>query len=257
MYHSITFGDKNTWDDWRIVPSSRPLFNPPKQKTAYIDIPGASGSLDLSEALTKYPVYSNREGTLEFHVTDDYKSRHHKYAEIMEYLHGRVRQAVLEDDKEFFYQGRFAVSDWKSAGAWSILTIEYNLNPYKWRRTTSTENWWWDTLNFQNGVIQQPVFKDLRIDSEEIEEFTPWAEKKFSQEFIGIAPICPNFIVDSDDESGLDVRYINSVLNIDKEVHLNEGINVVPECIFYGLSEYSLFFKGHGKVSIDFRSGGL
>ena len=46
MYHSITIGSKNTWDDWYLIPSSRPVVNPPKPKTKYIDIPGADGHLD-------------------------------------------------------------------------------------------------------------------------------------------------------------------------------------------------------------------
>ena len=73
MYHSITFGDKNTWDDWHLIPSSRPLFNPPTPKTKYQDIPGANGKLDLSEALTGYPVYDNRIGSFEFYVMNGYQ----------------------------------------------------------------------------------------------------------------------------------------------------------------------------------------
>lgn len=65
MYHSVFFGGKNTWDDWHIVPSSRPVIKPPTKKTNYLDIPGADGNLDLSEALTGYPVYNNREGSIE------------------------------------------------------------------------------------------------------------------------------------------------------------------------------------------------
>ena len=66
LYHSITFGDKNTWDDWRLVPASRPLFNPPAQKVKTLDIPGGDGVIDLSQALTGYPVYQNRTGSIEF-----------------------------------------------------------------------------------------------------------------------------------------------------------------------------------------------
>lgn len=29
MYHSITIGDKNTWDDWKMIPVSRPVVAPP------------------------------------------------------------------------------------------------------------------------------------------------------------------------------------------------------------------------------------
>ena len=32
MYHSITIGDKNTWDDWKIIPVSRPVVAPPVEK---------------------------------------------------------------------------------------------------------------------------------------------------------------------------------------------------------------------------------
>ena len=73
MYHSITFGDKNTWDNWHIVPTSRPVFNPPKQKTKFLEIEGGNSLIDLSEALTGYPLYDNREGSFEFVVMNDYK----------------------------------------------------------------------------------------------------------------------------------------------------------------------------------------
>ena len=56
----------NTWDDWHMLPTARPMFTPPDVKTNYIDIPGGNGSLDLTEALTGYPLYSNRTGSLNF-----------------------------------------------------------------------------------------------------------------------------------------------------------------------------------------------
>lgn len=50
MYHSIIFyknddftSGLNTYDDWFLIPTSRPVFNPPAVKTKYIDIPGRTG----------------------------------------------------------------------------------------------------------------------------------------------------------------------------------------------------------------------
>ncbi len=43
MYHSITIGNKNTWDDWHLIPATRPLFNPPTVKTNMVNIPGGDG----------------------------------------------------------------------------------------------------------------------------------------------------------------------------------------------------------------------
>jgi hypothetical protein len=72
LYHSVTFGDKNTWDDWRLVPASRPVFNPPAQKVKTLEIPGGDGVIDLSQSLTGYPVYQNRTGSIEFIVMNDF-----------------------------------------------------------------------------------------------------------------------------------------------------------------------------------------
>lgn len=127
LYHSITFGDKNTWDDWRLVPASRPLFNPPAQKVKTLDIPGGDGVIDLSQALTGYPVYQNRTGSIEFIVMNDFKPWHMAYSDIMDYLHGQTMRAILEDDPEYFYEGRFTVNAWKSEKDWSRLVIDYDV----------------------------------------------------------------------------------------------------------------------------------
>lgn len=86
MYHSITIGDKNTWDDWHLVPLSRPFFAPPIPKTNFVDIPGGDGSIDLSTALSGRTVYENRTGTIEFMIVNGYKEWFILYSEIMNYL---------------------------------------------------------------------------------------------------------------------------------------------------------------------------
>ena len=60
MYHSLYFqrvGEPtvriNTYNEWKIVPSSRPLLNSPAVKEEYVDIPGRQdGPLDLTGTLT-------------------------------------------------------------------------------------------------------------------------------------------------------------------------------------------------------------
>ena len=97
MYHSITIGRKNTWDDWYLIPSSRPVINPPKPKTKYIDIPGADGHLDLSTALTGDIAYECREGSLEFYVDNGHDAWYNIDGGMLEYLRGQVLSAVRED----------------------------------------------------------------------------------------------------------------------------------------------------------------
>lgn len=144
MYHSITFIDVddatkrvNTWEDWHLVPSSRPVIVPPKVQTKYVDIPGADGSLDLTDYLAGRPTFANREGTIDFTVLNNYNIEGYEYvwsglySDIMDYLHGKRKLMILEDDPVYYYQGRFSVDSWATDQHNSKITIGYNLWPYK------------------------------------------------------------------------------------------------------------------------------
>ena len=147
-------GSINTWDDWHLIPTSRPVFQQGSTKTVYIDVPGADGHIDLTESLTGYPLYSNREGSLEFIVANGWR---HSWAEgfsrFANWLHGKKLRVILDDDPEYFYEGRFQLNEWNSNndGTWSNITIDYNLKPYKFSIYMSTDNWLWDPFNFQTG----------------------------------------------------------------------------------------------------------
>lgn len=174
MYHSIAFLDYyegiwdslaesdepfkrpdavNTWDDWHLIPSSRPVINPPTVRTQFVSIPGLSGDLDLTEALTGFPTYGNRTGSLEFIVANGYRPWDVAYSRIMEYLQGKKKVIILEDERNYAYEGRFWVSEWKSDKAYSLITIEYNIQPYKRYILKSGERWLWDPFDFVNGYL--------------------------------------------------------------------------------------------------------
>lgn len=130
MYHSITIGSKNTWDDWHLIPASRPVFVPPVVKTNSIDYINSDGSLDLTENLTDEPKYGNRSGSFSFIVENGHTNWAVLYSEIMAYLHGKKYQARLEDDPDYYYEGRFAVSSWTSGAQYSTITIAYDVAPF-------------------------------------------------------------------------------------------------------------------------------
>ena len=163
MYHSITFGGKNTWDDWHLVPSSRPVIAPPDVKSKTVDIPGADGELNLTELLNGRPTYQNRTGSIEFIVVNDYWDWDVAYSTIMNYLQGKSMKMVLEDDPAYYYEGRFAVSEWRSDKSWSLITIDYNVYPYKKDLSSTDEDWLWDSFDFETQIIQNGM-KNLTVD---------------------------------------------------------------------------------------------
>lgn len=167
-YHSMTFthvnewddeikkhGQINTWDDWHLIPTSRPVFKPPSMKSIYVDIPGSDGILDLTESLTGYTNFNNREGSFEFIVANGYRrSWAAGYSQFANWLHGKRFRCILDDDPNFFYEGRFALNEWKSNndGTWSNITIDYNVKPYKYSIYLSTDDWIWDPFNFESDM---------------------------------------------------------------------------------------------------------
>lgn len=255
MYHSVTFGEKNTYDDWRLVPSSRPLFNPPSQKVTTLDIPGGDGLIDLSEALTGYPVYQNRTGSIEFIVLNDFRPWEVAYSDIMNYLHGRTMRAILEDDPNYFYEGRFTVNKWASQKDWSRITIDYDVGPYKWSLESSIDPWKWDPFNFQNGKIRSGMFANVKVTTAE-------REIVIDGRLVGRAPVCPVFIASIGDSRVVTVRFVNHRLGLDVTKLLRNGENQIPEIVFYANEgeKMHLFLScdsGEATVSVKFREGSL
>lgn len=234
-FNSDEAGFKNTWDDWHILASSRPVFVPPTVKTNYVDIPGMNGSLDLSEALTKYPTYNNRSGTFKFRVMNDYVKDDkiiyesndvgrwaQRYSEIMDYLHGKSLYAVLADDPMWFYHGRFTVDSWETSDTWSEITIGYDVNPFKWSISTSISEWLWNPFNFENGVIRDVVCKDLYVNN--VDDFgnsikiPPYTlDGNSMTQFFGAAPISPT------------VTFVPECPNHHKKLESVNGILQCPE----------------------------
>lgn len=164
MKHSINFGEKNTWSDWHLIPTQQPVFAQAEQKTTYIELGGASGSIDLSTAITGYPIFSNRTGNFNFLYVGDWKDWLKIVDEIKDYLHGQALHATLEDEPDWYYDGRFGVGDMYMDEQHGTISIEYNVSPYKWALVASNEPWLWDTFSFEYGVIGNGTYTDTSTD---------------------------------------------------------------------------------------------
>ena len=152
---SVKMNGINTWKDWKLIPSSRPLFNAPKVKTNYIDLPGANGSIDATQVLSNYIYYQNREGSNEFYVANRDLDWATVYSMVMNYLQGKRVKIILSDDPGFYYRGRLAVNQWKSEQDFSRIVIDYVLEPYKYEIISTNEDWLWDPFNFYTGIIRK------------------------------------------------------------------------------------------------------
>lgn len=234
MYHSITFGDKNTWDDWHLIPSERPSVVPPPVVTKFVDIPGMDGSLDLTEALVGRPTYGRRSGKWKFILANDYGEWQIRYSTIMNYLHGQEMEVRLEDDPDYFYFGRLDVEEFKTDPDqnWSTITIEYNLMPFKYDLVSSIDDWIWDTFNFETGVIRD--YRSLAVNG------------SLSIMMVGSEiPLVPDIIL----SEGMTVEY-NGVTVVYDNAGTYHAIElaIVP-------GDHEMTFTGTGIVTVYFRGG--
>lgn len=234
MYHSITIGGKNTWDDWHLIPTSRPLVNPPSIKTSLIEIPGGDGVLNLTNVLAGRPTFKNRTGSWTFVVQNGFMDWATLYSEIMAHLHGQTLRAVLEDDPAYYYEGIFSVNQWKSDKDYSQIVIDYNVDPYKRKIISNGQDWLWDTFNFETGVIRD--YSDLEvIDSLDV---IIWNDMMVNTLTIWCSV------------SGIQVIYEDNAYT------LESGVNDISQIILRK-GENTLRFRGQGTVTIESTGGTL
>lgn len=245
QYHSITIGEKNTWDDWHLIPSSRPLVNPPSVNEKFVDIPGMNGQLDLTETLLGYPTYANRTGSWEFYVMNDYWDWATAYSTIMRYLHGKRLRCVLDDDQSYYYEGRFKVNQWKSDKNWSMITIDYTINPFKHSIESSVDQWLWDPFNFETGIIRN--YKGIEVDGS-YELRLVGGDDRAVPSFILKSLTSDNFTINYYAQDGATV--LSSVLT-------SENINTpfAPEDMVVIPGVNVITFTGVGEIDVDYREG--
>lgn len=174
--HSVSFGDlgtvskggvtyntfipfANSWTDWHAIPSSRPSITHPAPAIKFIEIPGSSSYLDLTEFLTGGITYGQRQGSLSFYIDNEHENWETIRRKIVNTLHGKSVKMVLEDDPMYYYDGRFTVGNWESGASNSSITISYQLSPYKYDvMGMGSEPVIWDTFNFETDYDYSVIF---------------------------------------------------------------------------------------------------
>lgn len=109
MRRYLTIDKYNTWYDWRLTLTSQEL-TPPEPKTNYIELDGAHGTLDLTEALTGEVTYADRVYKATFWTSEGtYTDRLRVLQDIVRTVHGWKSPIILPDDPDHYLMGRVLV----------------------------------------------------------------------------------------------------------------------------------------------------
>ena len=242
MYHSLYIGDKNTWDDYNLVPSEKIYFPKANQKTQEVEIEGASGSLDFSTFVTGYPIYSNRSGNIGFYMLDAVDARslansgsafpanytfYDIFSKVYNDLDGKTFRMWLEDDPDWFYEGRVNV-DCDMGKPRPKVVLSYDIGPYKKRRMAQRY-----TLNGMGAIINRQIIP------------------------VEILSSMPTDFTLTVTGGPATVTFQCSALNINETKTLQEGTHNIYEWIMYGESALLVSAATTVKVTMEFIPGRL
>jgi phage-related protein len=130
MMKGIWFDNIHSYDNLNLILSSVSI-PPATVKTNYIDIPGADGSLDLTEALGAVR-YKTRSCSFVFSVFP-YEDFEEKKKQISNLLNGRRCKILLDKDPAYYWLGRCSVNNYASDRNLHKITVNATVDPYKYK----------------------------------------------------------------------------------------------------------------------------
>ena len=231
MYHSLIISGRNTFTEWGLIPTSRPVVNPPEVKTTYIDLPASDGVLDYSDLLLGCVPFGQRTGSWQFALRPG-RNRALVYSSLMNFLHGVRHSVILEDDPAYLYSGRLALQEWKSDQMHSLITISYNLDPFKQSVEASDDaDWLWDdafTLTIRYGTFT--------VSGQKYRNFVNLGEGAVTPTFVCTAP--------------MDVERNGTTYSLMPGRNYNANLSLQP-------GDNIMLFRGNGDVSVRYREASL
>lgn len=152
MAHGITFGTFHTWDDLDISMSEEaPDVGTAEIYENYMDIPGGI-PLDASEYPGGYPTYKKRHMSFKFLKKNNEESWPSIVSRVMNAIHGKSLDVVLDDDPGWTYHGRVKVLKPYVTKPMTALGVEVEALPYKEYYRSVADNWTWDETDFGSDI---------------------------------------------------------------------------------------------------------
>lgn len=227
----VTFGTKHSYKDFGLILKSKTV-NLPDLKTETEDIAGMDGELDLTDAITDDVKFKNRKLSFTFTVIDPVKQFFLVLSEVTNFLHGKKLRVVMDDDKNYYYEGRCKVNQFKTDKRTATLIIDCDVQPFKVEINSAGEPWIWDTFSFIDGII---YVNEVKVSGSA--SVTLINRRKI---------VSPTFTC----SSAMTVTWNNVTHNLPigettvLDIRLQEGENYV-------------MFRGNGTVKIQYKGGSL
>lgn len=132
MLYGCWINGDNTKDEWGLVLAADVKIDAPEKKTNYVDIPGADGSLDMSDYPQGRPTYKNRNISFTLFKRTNEVELDEIRTGLRQLYHGKRVRLVLPNDTEHYFSGVMSIGN--ASGYHScIIPVSMTADPYKLR----------------------------------------------------------------------------------------------------------------------------
>lgn len=137
MIYGAIIDGVNTLEEYGLYLTQEIEIEAPAKKTNYLNIPGADGSIDLSDHPQGRPVYADREIGFElFKPVDDFDLRALR-TEMMNRWHGRKVKLHLPDDPAHYFYGVLNIGKQKKFNT-GIIPCVLLCDPWRYKNDVTS-----------------------------------------------------------------------------------------------------------------------
>lgn len=224
----VTFGDIHT-STFGIYLSSVAIGEAVLKKFQ-LDIPGASGSLDLTDYFGSVS-YENRLLKFEFTFPQRNAALLSVYSDFLNAIHGKKLKIILDDDSEHHYVGRVSVGELKKDVV-STVYVECDCEPFRYSNTPNLIEITVNDVEFPTDWLYGDVNGNGNVSSTDLTAVKAMAGKKsYESEAALRADFDFDGTVTESDANALE-HYLNngSKLSFKEYVSLNPSLLEMKNC---------------------------
>ena len=123
---------KHSFTDYGLAIGNNDYIGEPEYETHYVEVPGSSGFLDLSDAISGNIIFHSRAISIEFgavYARNDWDAR---ISELRNLFHGKKVTLTFDNDPNWHWSGRAEINDFDRFRELGTFTFEIpQANPFK------------------------------------------------------------------------------------------------------------------------------
>ena len=236
IYVEDTGKTYHTLNNWDLALGNNNYIGDPEMETTYIKIPGRTGLIDATEAISGRRVFRKRALSFELGGIRDRLDWDSVISAFRNNVDGRICRLTLDNDKSHYWRGRVYIKGFDRFRELGTFKLSVPMaDPYKYSKTSSAEPWLWDPFNFETGVIRD--YRKLVVDGTLSITF----DNTSSDTIVPIIYASTN---------SLTMTFGGNTYA------LNRGPNVIDGVVF-AVGSNALSFAGSGTISIENIGGRL